>query len=134
MKVEDLRPEVTGIAVAAVIDTGDVNTGDWNVFLVNTNESPIENVMITSKGYGMLNDEHRETSTIRWFFEKIDPNTFVMIEPIMEEVFGLTNEYYVSFFMDGTLYDKKYLFLPETIDKKYLTTVPVMNEKGVLLK
>ena len=57
-----------------------------------------------------------------------------MIEPIMEEVFGLTNEYYVSYFMDGTMYDKKYLFLPETIDEKYLTTVPIMNEKGVLLK
>lgn len=134
MKIDDLRPEVTGIAVAAVIDTGEVNTGDWNVFLINTNESPIENVMITSRGYGMLNNEQRETSTIRWFFEKIEPNAFVMIEPIMEEVFGLTNEYYVSYFMNGTMYDKKYLFLPETIDEKYLTTIPVMNEKGVLLQ
>ena len=73
MKIEDLRPEVTGIAVAAVIDTGEVNPGDWNVFLINTNESPIENVMITSKGYGILNDEHRETSTIRWFLKKLNP-------------------------------------------------------------
>lgn len=133
MNIDELRPEMKGIIVAAIIDTGDVNPGDWNVYLANSNNLPIENVMITSRGYGILNDESRETSTIRWFFEKIEPHTFVMIEPIMEEVFGLTNEYYVSFYMDGIMYDKKYLFLPESIDQKYLTMVPVIQEKGVML-
>lgn len=134
MKLEDLRPEVSGIIIAAVIDTGEVNTGDWNVFIVNNNKLPIENVMVTSKGYGMLDNEQRETSTIRWFFENIEAESFRMIEPIMDEVFGITNEYYVSFFMDGKMYDKKYIFLPETIDEKYLTTVPVMLEKGVMIQ
>lgn len=135
MKLEDLRPDdVKGIIIAAVVDSGEVNTGDWNVHLINTNEVPIENVMITAKGYGELDNEIRETSTIRWFFERVEPKSFMMIEPIMDEVFGLTNEYYVSFFMDGKLYDKKYIFLPETINEQYTTRIPIMEERGVMVQ
>lgn len=134
MKVEDLRPEMTGIIVAVIRESGPENEGDWNVYLINNNDRRLEGVMITSRGYGILNDEQRKTSTIRWFFEEIPPRSYVMIEAIVEEVFGLSNEYWVSFYMDKVMYDKKYIFLPETIDEKNLTEVPIIQEKGVMIR
>lgn len=134
MKVEDLRPEMKGIIVAVIQESGPEDKGDWNVYLVNHNNEKLEGVMVTSRGYGMLNDEQRQTSTIRWFFEEIPAHSFVMIEPIVEEVFGLSNEYWVSFYMQGKMYDKKYIFLPETIDEKNLSEVPVINGKGVMIR
>ncbi len=134
MKVEDLRPEMTGIIVAVICESGPENQGDWNVYLINNNDRKLENVMVTSRGYGVLNDEQRKTSTIRWFFDEIPARSYVMIEAIVEEVFGLSNEYWVSFYMDKVMYDKKYIFLPETIDEKNLTEVPLINEKGVMIR
>jgi hypothetical protein len=51
----------------------------------------------------------------------------------MEDVFRLANEYWVSFYIDGVIYDKKFIFLPETINPTFFTTVPVIGKKGVLI-
>ena len=67
-------------------------------------------------------------SVMRWI-----TGIFVKIEPIMEEVFGLTNEYLVSFWIDEVLYDKKFIFLPETIQEKNYIEVPKFGRKGIVI-
>jgi hypothetical protein len=61
-------------------------------------------------------------------------SSFAMVEPIMEEVFGLSNEYWVSYFANNVLYDKKFIFLPESIQEGNLITIPVIQKKGILIK
>ena len=56
------------------------------------------------------------------------------IEPIMEDVFSLSNEYWVSFYIDKIIYDKKFIFLPETISSEYFTQIPILNKRGVMIK
>jgi hypothetical protein len=123
------RPEVKDIIVAVILEEE-----DWNVYLVNHKNIPIEGVLVTSKGYGNINDESRKTSVLRQFFEKIPPRSYVKIEPIMEELFGLTNEYWVSFYIGKTIYDKKFIFLPETISPENFTLIPVLKTNGVMIK
>ena len=56
------------------------------------------------------------------------------IEAIQEKVFGLNNEYWVSFYIKNDIFDKKYVFLPETIKEEFFTTVPILNRKGVMIR
>lgn len=128
MKGDIEYPEVRDVSVAAILDDT-----DWFIYLINQKEVRIEGVLVSSRGYGKIGLEDVETSVLRHFLETIEPNSFVKIEPIMEDVFRLANEYWVSFYINGVIYDKKFIFLPETINSAFFTTVPVIGKKGVLI-
>lgn len=135
MKKKLKGPEVEGVSIAAVHELGEDNTMVYNVYLINERNDFLEHVMITSKGYAVneKTEEKVETNTLRRHLEIIVPESVEKIEPIMEEVMGLNNEYWVSFWIEDILYDKKYIFLPESIDEKNFITIPVINKKGVLI-
>lgn len=132
MKKDILRPKVEDVAMA-VVRLGDANDDDWAVYLINRKQVPLRNVLISSKGYGTLNGEEVRTSVLRHFFDEVKPNSFVKIEKITFEVFGLNNEYLLSFYIDGDIYDRKYIFLPESITTPNLVKVPLVNLPGVLI-
>jgi hypothetical protein len=106
----------------------------WNVYLVNLYDKQIEGVLVSSHGYGSHEGRDVKTSTLRHFIGTIDSNDYAKIEPIMTDVFGLNNEYWVSFYLDNEMYDKKYIFLPETISRENFTLIPVLNKRGVMIR
>lgn len=134
MKKDIEFPSVTDVAVAIVTEKNDLNQDEWNVYLLNFKNQAIEGVLVSSRGYGEVNQEKRKTSELRHFLNVVDKKSFAKIEPIVEDVFGLNNEYWVSFYLDQKMYDKKFIFLPETISEKNLISIPIINKKGVLIK
>ncbi len=106
----------------------------WDVYIINFKEEPIGSVFVNSRGYGELEGEKIRTTTLRHFFEQIPPLEMEQIEPIQTELFGLTNEYWVSFMYDGDMYDKKYVFVKGSIDEMHFTTIPFLDRKGVMIK
>ncbi len=134
MKKDISPPLVEDIAVVIVKEENETNEGEWNVYLLNLKNETIEGVIVSSKGYGIYNNEEVKTSTLRHFIDSVSPKNFAKIEPVIENVFGLNNEYWVSFFINKTMYDKKYIFLPETIKEENFTLIPVINKKGVMIK
>ena len=66
--------------------------------------------------------------------DEVSPKSFVKFEPMIETLFGLNNEYWVSFYINKVMYDKKYIFLPETIKEENLILIPYINKKGVMIK
>ena len=133
MKAEDLIRQAEDVAVAVVPETIEDQNG-WMVYLVNLKNNSLENIIVSSKGYGEIDNRSLKTSTLRHFIEKIEPHQYTKIEPIMEDVFGLANEYWVSFYINKTIYDKKFVFLPESIQENNFITVPFLNKKGVMIK
>ena len=133
MKKDIQQPEVKDIIVAVIQEENEEAEPIWNVYILNSKAVDINHVLISSKGYGSLNGEETLTSTLRHFIEKVPAQSFAKIEPIMEDVFGLSNEYWVSFYIDEVIYDKKFIFLPETIKSDYFTNVPLINKKGVMI-
>lgn len=125
-------PEVEDVAVAVVQEIPGLE--EYSVYLINLKTTDIKNVLVTSTGYGMINDEKKKTSTLRHFFEVIKQHDYIQIEPIQKEVFGLSNEYWISFTLNNQLLDKQFIFLPETIVEENFVTVPIINKKGVLIK
>ena len=134
MKKDILPPPVEDIAIAVVREQNDLNEEEWNVYLINLKKEKIEGVLVTSHGYGKLNEEDVKTSTLRHFLDEVGPKSFVKFEPIIETLFGLNNEYWVSFFLNKVMYDKKYIFLPETIKEEHFILIPYLNKKGVMIK
>lgn len=106
----------------------------WDVFLINLKDVSLRNVIINSKGYGSINDEPIETTTLRFFYERIPPNTSVKVEPIQSKLLCITNEFWVSFQMSNYLYDRKYVFVPGSLEEINFTTIPFHEVKGVMIK
>lgn len=105
----------------------------WNVFVVNLGDEKIVNVFTTCKGYGTINGEPKETSVMRYFLDDIDPQTAIKVEPINPDLFQLNNEYFVIFYQNGNMVDKKITFAANTITEENLVQVPVLDCLGILL-
>ena len=129
---------VTDIAIAICpVDPSEVLANEnelWNVYIINLKRIPIENVIVSSNGYGSYKGESVKTSTLRQFLRTIEGNSFMQIEAIQKKVFGLNNEYWVSFYIGKEIFDKKFIFLPETITEEFFTTIPLINERGVMIR
>ncbi|MDB3906273.1 hypothetical protein OAK35_01105 [Crocinitomicaceae bacterium] len=135
MREELMGPKVENVGVAIVQGTSETGDKIYNVYLLNLREDIMEGIIISSKGYGTNANtgEKVRTSMLRHSLEILLPQEAAKIEPIMEEVFGLANEYWVSFYVDSTMYDKKFVFLPETISESNMKIIPVLGEKGVMI-
>ncbi|WP_164113020.1 MULTISPECIES: hypothetical protein [Sphingobacterium] len=124
---------VEDISIAVVLESDSPTQKSWNVYLVNEKELPLRNVFVTSKGYGLKDEREVKTTTLRHFIGDVAANSSIRIEAIDQQVFGLTNEYWLSYYIDDTIYDKKYIFLPESIVDENLSKVPLVNKPGVLI-
>ena len=136
MKKDIEIPKVENISVAVVKELNEEKTAQvFNVYLINQKKSLIKNALVSSKGYGenKTTGEKVKTSTLRHFIGDVQGQDYAKIEPIMEEVFGLNNEYWVSFFEGSQMFDKKFIFLAETICDENMRNIPVINKKGVLI-
>ncbi len=136
MREELKGPTVENVGVAVIQQVNELNEKVYYVYLLNFREDIMEGIMITSKGFGenANSGERVETSMLRHSLEVLLPNEAAKIEPIMEEVFGLANEYWVSFWADDVMYDKKFVFLPETISEENMKLIPILGEKGVMIR
>ena len=124
---------VEDISIAVVLENSAPNNISWTVYLVNEKNVALTNVLVSSKGYGEKDGREVKTTTLRHFVGDVAPKTSVQIEIIDTQVFGLTNEYWLSFYIDNTIYDKKYIFLPESIVDDNLSKVPLVNKPGVII-
>jgi hypothetical protein len=130
------RTAVENIAVAIVPKIAEDGSEEklWEVYILNLKDETIDNVIVASKGYGTYKGDIVKTSVLRHYLGTIEGQTAMLIEPIQEEVFGLNNEYWVSFYLNREIFDKKYVFLPESINEDYFTFIPILERKGVMIR
>jgi len=130
--IKDIQiPEVKNVTLA-VVREGIKGLEEWKVYLINNNEFPIENTLVASKGYGEKEGEKQKTSTLRHFLETVPANGSTLIEPIDPSVFHLNNEYWVSYYIGSQIYDKRFLFVPDTICEKNVIFIKELEMEGVL--
>ncbi|HMG16854.1 MAG TPA: hypothetical protein VK590_15465, partial [Saprospiraceae bacterium] len=91
--------KVTDIVVAVVprVDEEDF----WDVYLINLKPRPIQSVLVNSVGYGEVEGEKVKTTTMRYFFDDIQGDQYIKIEPILKNLLSIANEYWISFSYDG---------------------------------
>ena len=128
-----IEPDFDGVGIAVVRETNELNEWIWNVYLINFNNETLTGVLVSSKGYGTIDGEKRESSTLRHFLDTIEPLSYLKIEPIIEDVFVLNNEYWLSFYLNEKIYDRKFVFMENTIVKDRLQPINIIDKNGILL-
>ena len=132
MKKDIEIPEVTNVTLAVVREKNILSQDEWKVYLINNNDFPIETTLVVSKGYGEKEGEQQKTSTLRHFLETVPAFNSALIEPIESDVFHLNNEYWVSYYIGSQIYDKRFVFVPDTICDENLIFIKELEREGVL--
>jgi hypothetical protein len=125
---------VENVAIAIVKEKDEHDNDVWNSYLINLKDHLIEAVIVTSTGYGEIKGETVKTSTLRHFLNEVPANSFAKIEPLLEDVLTLSNEYWLSFYEGKNILDKKYIFLPDTLNEDNFVTIPIIKKRGVMIK
>lgn len=134
MKKDITVPEVKNVHIAVVKQTNKQGEHEWNAYIINNQNEMIEGVMITSKGYETEgNQKIIRTSVLRHVIGNLPAKTAAKIELVNEQVFVMNNEYWVTFFENNQLMEKKYTFMAHVICDELLEDLPVMSDKGVII-
>jgi predicted DNA-binding protein (MmcQ/YjbR family) len=123
---------VEGVKIAVVKKNDPKAAFDWVVYLLNENEVPITNVIVASRGYGFKGEEQQKTSILRHVIGEVAARDYAVIESIDPGVFHLNNEYWVSYYINGQVYDKKFIFVPESITEANLSRISQLDLEGVV--
>ena len=132
MKKDIKFPEAEGIKIAIARKKNEQEVYEWFAYLLNTKEIDLHNVIITCRGYGEIDGEARSTSTLRYFFEIVPALGTYLIEPLSPEVFVLSSEYWVSYYIGNQIFDKKFVFTPEFIGRADYTYIKQIDLEGIL--
>ncbi|RYY13722.1 MAG: hypothetical protein EOO36_15380 [Cytophagaceae bacterium] len=128
---------VTGVSVAIVPDEAEVSADQpatWTAYLLNSNEFGLDNVLISTDGYGTLpTGEAVRTTTLRYHFASVGPQSATPIELVDPAVFPLTNQYWVSYYIDRQIFDKKFLFVPDSIIPANLSRLDLLDGRAGVL-
>ncbi len=124
---------VENVAIAIVLMEEGPDYKSWNVYLINMREDNITNVIVSAKGYGELEGKPVKTSLLRHFIGDVQAKSYKALEAIDPQVFGLTNEYWLSYYIGKDIYDKKFIFLPESIVEDNLIKIPLLNKMGIMI-
>lgn len=128
------RPTVEDVAVAIAPEIGDGGEEVYYAWLINLRDEPLENILIRSSGYGVHEGNKYETTELRRFYDKLDAQSAMKIEPVLKEALVLSNQYWVSFYVHKVLYDKKYVFVPGSIDSSNYVALPFVSLQGAMIK
>ncbi|GAB2788898.1 hypothetical protein HNQ93_003127 [Hymenobacter luteus] len=137
MRKDIVFDPVEGVSVAVVPDEvagGSTESAlGWQVYLLNHNDFALQNVIVSSNGYGTSPEgEAIRTSTLRHVMLEVEPRAAVVIEPIDPALFHLNNQYWVSYYVGDKILDKKFIFVPDAITTDNLTPIALLQRPGVL--
>ena len=131
MKKDIIIPEISDVEMAIVYEYNTIyNPNDWNVYLINNNNISLEMVVIVSKGFGDKNI----SSVMRKKIDVLDAHSFAKVEWIQPDLFKLTNQFQVTFFVKDRLYDKTFTFKENTIKEGGLRMIPELKKRGIVAK
>ena len=124
-------PKVEDVHIVAVKEWDKDFTGlHWNIYIVNNRKDDISTILVLSRG----KSEDRKTSTLRHGLGDLKPHTTAKVEFISPDVLGFTNEYLVTFFVNNKLFERNFVFEPNTISDENTTEIPVIENVGILAK
>lgn len=129
MKKDIEIPVAKDVHVAVVREWNDeFLSKDWNAYLINNRANGIEMTIVVSKGF----DDDTKTSTMRHGIGVVEAKSFKKIEFLQDEVLALNNEFFVTFFAENKLFEKRFLFPKHSISEKHLTNIPIIDKEGIL--
>jgi hypothetical protein len=135
MKAEIKIPTVENVFLAAVAEwSDDFMENIWNVYIINDSDYLIDNVMVVSSASGTIDGEMKKTSLLRHAFLEIPAVSVQKVEMIEKNVVQLNNEFMVTYFLNGNLFDKKFIFKKNFPEKEEIEEVPILFVDGFIVR
>lgn len=129
MKKDIEIPIAKDVYVAAILEWNEeFLSKDWNAYILNNRTTQIDMVLIVSKGY----DGDRKTSLMRHGIGVVEAKSFAKIEMIQEDVLALNNEFFVTYYADNKIYERRFLFEKNTVNESSLLEIPLIEKEGIL--
>ena len=122
---------VTGVKLAIAKEMVDGNE-EWSVYIINLNLIELNTVMITSKGYGIIDGEEKKTSILRHMIQELGSESVAKVEPIDPRLFVLNNEFWVSYYILDQVFDKKFIFTEGSMHPSNVRMISELGLEGVL--
>ena len=140
-KVVD-SPDVTDVAfaIAKEPNEGRYRKPVYSSYLMNLHDKAIEKVYVHSrlvdvfggKGPAVLRpDRQHERVT---FYRQVAPLSALKIESIISAELKLHNQYWVSFNLGNELFHRRFFFVANSVQEKNFTALPLLEERGILIK
>ncbi len=90
--------------------------------------------MVVSSASGMINNEERKTGSFRHAFNEVLPESAIKVELLENNVLQLNNHFMLTYFLNGKLYDKNFIFEANSINEENSTELHSINRLGVIGK
>jgi hypothetical protein len=126
--------EVVDIGIAIVLESESEESRNWKAYLLNFKSETISNVLVSTKGYGLLNGSEVKTATFRHSLGSLAPQSYTPIEIIDESLFVIHNEFWLSFYIGDRVFDKKITFMADTLSAVNLDLIPLIMLPGVIIR
>ncbi|MEQ9442425.1 MAG: hypothetical protein RIG62_25530 [Cyclobacteriaceae bacterium] len=131
MKKDISFPKVEGVRMAIGRQKNTVSDDyEFHVYLINENDFSLENVLVNSSGYSKK--KTKKTSVLRHYLETLAPQSATKVELINPDLFALVNQFWVSYYRDKEVYDKKFVFMPDSVTEDNFQYIESLNMEGVL--
>ncbi len=132
MKLSELINEATDVEIAVVPETNIDGSITWFVYAINIGEKILTNILIQSSGEGEIDSWPVKSSVLKHFIDELLPGKATKVEMLIEDVFILKNNYWVSFYIGSTIFDKQFFFSPNSITIKNCFPIPHLQLNGIL--
>ncbi|WP_162343300.1 hypothetical protein [Cyclobacterium salsum] len=120
---------VTGVKLAIARE----KDGDgWSAYLINNNLIELTTLLITSRAYGEMEGKRKKSSVLRHMIERLEPTSFARIEGIDPDLFALTNEFWISYYIVDQIFDKKFIFVAGSIQENHMSYIPELDLHGIV--
>ena len=93
--IDELIGEHLSLCIIKTDQVDENGSKVWNAILYNHSDETLQNILVNTKGYGTLNGREVSTATMRYFKEELVKNDSFQVEPIIEEVNGAINHFFL---------------------------------------
>jgi hypothetical protein len=124
-------PESKDVHMALVPEeTSERSAAGWYAYVLNQGLRPLEMVLVVSEGH----DGSRKTSKMRHSISLLPALSFAKVELVQEEVLSLNNVFFVTYFADNKLYEKRFVFEKQNMATLELGPIPLLKKDGIFAK
>ncbi len=120
---------VTGVKLAIAREK---DADGWSAYLINNNLIELTTMLISSRAYGKMEGQEKKSSVLRHMIERLEPTSFARIEGIDPDLFALTNEFWISYYIVDQIFDKKFIFVAGSIQENHMSYIPELDLHGIV--
>lgn len=133
MKKDIVIPQSEHVYIAAINEwDDDFQDNIWFAYLINENNAPLEMAIVVTRAFGLIDGEERKTGMFRHVLKEVPALGCIKVEILESNVLQLNNEFVLTYFLNGKLYDKTFILEANSVQKENETNFTNIHKKGVL--